>query len=319
MFKTIKNGEEGFETVSLVHKDGLSCQILAEYGAALNSLKLKNSKGIPIEVIDGYANKQALDTATSKYKGVFLFPFPNRTKDGKYTFNKEERTFEINEPVRNNALHGLLYNKSFMVQSLQTFREKAVASLVYDYEGDNKAYPFPAKVVIEIELSLIDGFTCTSTITNTGTSAMPLGFGWHPYFATGSSVEEWEFSFPPALKLLVDEQMIPTGVTAEHNEFIMPMALGELHYDTGFRLKNPDGIQTFTVKDKVHDLEFAIWQEAGEQKFNYYQIYTPPSRRSVAIEPMTCPANALNSGEGLIILQAGESVSARFGIKNLQQ
>ena len=38
------------------------------------------------------------------------------------------------------------------------------------------------------------------------------------------------------------------------------------------------------------------------------------SRRSVAVEPMTCPPNAFRSGEGLVVLEPGQSFSAEWGL-----
>jgi galactose mutarotase-like enzyme len=38
-------------------------------------------------------------------------------------------------------------------------------------------------------------------------------------------------------------------------------------------------------------------------------------RRGVAIEPMTCPPNALRTGTDVIVLQPGHEWTARWGIE----
>jgi aldose 1-epimerase len=38
------------------------------------------------------------------------------------------------------------------------------------------------------------------------------------------------------------------------------------------------------------------------------------NRRSVAIEPMTCPPNAFRTGDGLITLEPGASQTCSWGI-----
>jgi aldose 1-epimerase len=38
-------------------------------------------------------------------------------------------------------------------------------------------------------------------------------------------------------------------------------------------------------------------------------------RRSIAVEPMTCPPNAFRTGEGVIVLEPGESTTGRWGIE----
>jgi aldose 1-epimerase len=57
-----------------------------------------------------------------------------------------------------------------------------------------------------------------------------------------------------------------------------------------------------------------------EAPYQFLMVYTPDAipdasrRRSLAIEPMTCAPNALRSGDGLIVLQPGQSTSATWGI-----
>jgi 4-hydroxyphenylpyruvate dioxygenase-like putative hemolysin len=47
--------------------------------------------------------------------------------------------FPINEPARNNALHGFLFNQPFKISKMQTFREKVQATLDYEYTSLAKA------------------------------------------------------------------------------------------------------------------------------------------------------------------------------------
>ena len=58
-----------------------------------------------------------------------------------------------------------------------------------------------------------------------------------------------------------------------------------------------------------------------DARFRYLQVYTgdtlePEERRrqGIAIEPMTCPANAFRSGVDLIGLEPGGSWRGRWGI-----
>ncbi|WP_244632346.1 MULTISPECIES: hypothetical protein [unclassified Microbacterium] len=58
-----------------------------------------------------------------------------------------------------------------------------------------------------------------------------------------------------------------------------------------------------------------LWQGEG---FDYVQVYTTPAypgqRLAVAIEPMTAPADALNSGLGIRRLSTDESWTLHWGI-----
>ena len=82
--------------------------------------------------------------------------------------------------------------------------------------------------------------------------------------------------------------------------------------DNGFHLEI-EGIfcQTELI---AQDKKLIIWQETGDNKMNYLVIYTPPSRQSVAIEPLTSNINAFNNGEDLIILEPNEKLSGEIRI-----
>jgi aldose 1-epimerase len=56
-----------------------------------------------------------------------------------------------------------------------------------------------------------------------------------------------------------------------------------------------------------------IWQKAGIEQYNAIQIYTPPDRMSIAIEPMTSEPDALNHHRGLIVIPPGEERAFTFG------
>ena len=58
-----------------------------------------------------------------------------------------------------------------------------------------------------------------------------------------------------------------------------------------------------------------IWQQAGAEQYNAIQIYTPPTRASIAIEPMTSEPDALNHHRGLIEIPPGKSRIFAFGAK----
>jgi aldose 1-epimerase len=59
-----------------------------------------------------------------------------------------------------------------------------------------------------------------------------------------------------------------------------------------------------------------VW---AEPVYRWVQVFTTgdfpgKSTRAVAIEPMTCPPDALNSGVDLVWLKPGESWAGRWGI-----
>jgi aldose 1-epimerase len=63
----------------------------------------------------------------------------------------------------------------------------------------------------------------------------------------------------------------------------------------------------------------AVW---GDTRLDWAQVFTVKGAdtgvdgvRGIAVEPMSCPANAFNSGDGLVVLAPEESWSAGWGIE----
>ena len=91
-----------------------------------------------------------------------------------------------------------------------------------------------------------------------------------------------------------------------------------LAFDTCFEIKpGKDGIQTTELHDEEAGLTIQLWQETGENKYNYIQVFIPPDRSSIALEPATCNINAFNNLEGLITLKPEETYEAAYGVRLL--
>lgn len=300
---SLKNNSTG-EYVSLI----------PAFGATLNQVAL--SKGDKVyELVDGCKTYDALlDEGKNTFKGSSLFPFPNRIKDGRYAFEGKQYQLNVNFPQENNAIHGLLLTENFTVVSKQSTDDKASVTLQYDYSRQFEGYPFKCILTYELELGK-EGFSCKTTITNSDTVSIPVGQGWHPYFKTGSNVDELVVKLPSDSLYLVDERMIPTLQLTGVNGYNGEKKIGSDKFDTGYKVKNSGTIAKTEITDPAQNIKLIVWQETGLGKYNFLQVYTPPSRQTIAIEPMTCLADAFNNQQGLIILKPGETVSTSFGVK----
>ena len=314
MFSIVTEPFGNSRKISAYHKNGICLEILPDYGAALNALTVPTRDGKYINIIDGYhSDGEAIETG-ALYKGVFLFPFPNRLKNGSWNWSGSPFEFPINEPARNNALHGLLYNRQFKIEETTATAELAFVHLSYTPLVMDDCYPFDYRIDIEYIITEIEGLVVKTRVTNPGTGTMPFGLGWHPYFTTGSKVNDLILSAPDLNSLEIDGQMIPTGRDLSYHLFDRPQNMGEVNLDTGFEIKTTDRYQ-IQIFDPEKKLKFTVWQDAGEEGYSYVQIYTPPHRNSIAIEPMTCRANALQTQTGGIqMLEAGNSQQFEWGI-----
>lgn len=285
---------------------GVKLGLLPDFGGLINSLQL--GRGAPREVIAGFADADAA-RADVQYRGIVLFPFANRIAAGKYTWLGEKYQFPINEPGLGNALHGFLYRMA--PAKFEESREGDTATLtaIYDYTGDRPYYPFPAQIAMQYTLAA-DSLTLTSVVTNKGDRPMPLSYGWHPYFTLGAPADQLELTLPSARHILVDQHGIPTGreVPAE-----VSGSLAGVKLDDHFALTAQSGISEVRLWHPEQKRGLVIWQDA--QQYPYIQVFIPPNRDAVAVEPMTSCIDAFNNGAGLITLPPGAAFTGRNGVR----
>jgi len=314
MFTTELQDFGSGKKITISHKSGIRAEILPEYGAALNGLYIPTRNQKIENIIDGYLSDDEPQKTGTLYKGVFLFPFPNRLKDGQWKYKGKELQFPINEPSRNNALHGILYNQKFEIIDLFSSSEFGSAHLRYNPIQIPQYYPFKYQIDIEFILTESDGLTVKTQVQNLSDEAMPFGLGWHPYFRTGNPIDSIVLNMSDIKSLEVDSQMIPKGPSFTFRMFDFPNLIKETFLDTGFEILKPDKFEV-QIFDEDKKLKFNIWQHSNEDGFSYLQVYTPPDRKSIAIEPMTSRANALQDNEGGIQnLAPGGSQSYVWGV-----
>lgn len=294
-----------------------SVDILPDFGSILNDFTIYKN-GIPIHLIKGYkTDVEMRELAPKVYRSSILFPYPNRIKDGEYKFNGKQHQFDINFPDEHNSIHGLVHDLPFEVIGEQATESEAKVILGLDYKGELPGYPFLFKIQITLVFNHKDEFTMQTSIQNPGSDVLPFGYGWHPYFNAGSSVDHMEISFPSTHKLIVDDRMIPTGDRASYDQFNSESSLEGVQLDDCFLVGSGQKKVVTRIRDTHTGAHYSVWQESGVDKFNFLQVYTPPDRDCIAIEPMTCPPDAFNSGESLLKLNPGASWAGTFGVSVL--
>ncbi len=284
--------------------------IIPQFGANLNELVLNN--GIQsFAVVDGDTTPHEL-ILNAAFKSAKLTPFPNRINQGKYSFNDKDYQLMTNMPPH--AIHGLVFNKEFSVVSQTATVSEASIVLHYQYRAETTGYPFNFDVELRFLLSQ-NGLSTTTTITNTGAATIPVGDGWHLYFQCPSKVDNCLLQLPSDNMLVSDATLIPTGIAKPYIDFSTSKMIGNTAFDDCFTISLNKPIAEVVLTDVASDLSVIAWQEVGNRKYNYVQIYTPPHRNSIAIEPMTCPPNVLNNKERLIVLQPNEKLVIDCGVK----
>ncbi|MEZ0485077.1 aldose 1-epimerase [Fibrella aquatica] len=288
--------------------------ILPEYGAILRQLVLRKGD-TRYTLIHSPASAQAL-RADETFASAFLYPFPSRVFQGIYRFDGEAYALPMNESMRDNALHGFVHPKPFRVITQEQTHEHALLSMAYEYRGDEPGYPFLFSLTITYTLSA-QGLTLQFEALNTGIRPSPAAFGWHPYFTLNNApTDELTLTLPSQTVVTLDDHMIATGTAPAAANRLGTFSLKEVSLDTPWVASfiDIDGQrQAKTVLQwPADDVSLEITQS---DSLGYVVVYTPDRRDSIAIEPQTANVNAFNNGEGLTVLQPGDTLSGQIGVQ----
>lgn len=314
MFYDIKTSGSGrFEKIVVSNsRTGDEIVVYPKFGALLNNLRLSHG-GRTFDVLEGYPDEAGLE-GLSYSKGIKLSPFPNRIRDGRYDFNGHSYQLNINKANENNAIHGFLQRAAFTVEDMDSRYGFVHLVMAHTYDGSAPGYPFPYTLRLKYDFRPGE-MTCTTEATNEGTGPMPFGDGWHPYFTLGEPADELLLELPAKDYLLTDERMIPTRQMKDIHAFHVLEPIAGHAFDTGFLLSPDESMATTRLHSRFNRVTLEMWQQTGPRKYNCLQVFVPPHRQSVALEPMTCAADAFNNGIELIILEPGERFSASYGVR----
>lgn len=253
--------------------------------------------------------------------GAVLVPWPNRVAGARWTENGEVHDLEMTEPRRGNAIHGLVRHETWTV----TEHGKARVALELTVDAQ-PGYPFPFRTTISYELG-VRGLNVTHGVHNLGEARMPFGVGAHPYVRPGNaSMADCDLKLAATMVAVLDEhRMVPVGPMRDIRSTGYDFRRGELlcnleldHAFGGCKPRGGGGLIKHAIKGREGGVE--LW---ADPDFRWVQVYTPdnfPGAKggfAVAIEPMTCPPDALNSGIDLLHLDPGESWTGRWGIMPL--
>jgi aldose 1-epimerase len=248
--------------------------------------------------------------------GAVLVPWPNRLRGGRYRFEGTEHQLALTEPDKGNAIHGL----ARWVRWTPVLHEPTRVTLATDLVPQT-GYPFEVHVEVTYALGAEAGLTITTSAHNTGSGRAPFGAGFHPYLSVrGAALDDTHVTVPAGERLMVDGVAIPIGtqsVAGTAYDLRDGRRLDQLRMDdcfTGLDVDDGRGL----AEVRAGDAGARIW---FDETFRYLQVFTPDELAggvpAIAIEPMTCPADAFNSTDGLLVLDAGETWTGSWGIQPL--
>ena len=261
---------------------------VVEVGGGLRSFEVG---GRP--VLDGYA----ADEMCTAGRGQLLLPWPNRLAEGRYTFGGQDFQLPITDGGTGSAIHGLARWQRWELATPAP--DTCVATLELPPQPG-----WPFLLDLSTTYTVAPGrLQVTIEATNVGGEPCPFGAGQHPYLAV--PVDTTGLRLPVATRLELSEGM-PTGRTEPAERELSP--IGQRRLDDCYTDLDADwSVQVTPPGGPTLEL-------SGDRVWRYLQVFSgdtvpQPERRrqGLAVEPMTCPPNAFVTGEGLIVLQPGES------------
>jgi aldose 1-epimerase len=241
------------------------------------------------------------DPTQHAFRGALLAPWPNRVVGGRWSWLGTEHQLPVNDAGTDAALHGLVIDRDFEVRD-----STAVSVTLTHALQPTDGYPYP--LLLEVTYSLSEqGLAGSLTATNSGDAPVPVGLGVHPYLEANGIVDDLVVMLPGGTEVKTDDRWRETGrvpVTPLHG------ALGPRQIDAAFtdlstdeaRVRRPDGLEVLLR-----------WGPTARWLVVYTGDTLPEAdrRRSIAIEPQTCPPNGLATGE-LDVLEPGASLTLEW-------
>ena len=259
-------------------------------------------------VLDGYR----AGAVAGGSRGVVLLPWPNRVRDGRWAWQGRDLQLDIRSRKQPNALHGLVAAQQWTVLDEGT-GTATVGTVLEPHTG----YPFRLAAAVDYELGRT-GLTVTVRARNVGAGTAPLGAGMHPYLHVGATEDGGiggaELTVGARTELVTDGGL-PTG---ERRPFDGDVGrIGDRAFDTPLTdlERDDDGWARVRLSGPAGEVVLAV-----DEQWPWLQLYTGDQfpegqhRRSLAIEPMSCPPNALADGIDLVVLEPGEEWSGTWSL-----
>lgn len=291
--------------------DGPVTAVVAELAASLRRVQVDGT-----DLVQDYG----ADALPSGASGIVLVPWPNRVRDGRWTLDGTAQQLDVTEPSKGNASHGLLRNTGYRVTD-RSDSAVTLSAAVFPQHG----YPFHLDVSVRYALTP-SGIDVTYGVHNVGEGSAPFGVGSHPYLRVGdTAMRDLVVTVSGERLLETDERSLPVRevpVEGSGRDLRSGAALRGLDLDTAYTgLTTVDG----KVRHRLTAPDGTAVELAADPVFGWVQVFTNEVYDTddgridaVAVEPMTCPADAFNSGTDLLRLEPGEQWVAGWSLALLR-
>lgn len=266
------------------------------------------------------------DAAVDLACGVTLAPWPNRVRGARWEHRGRRLLLEATEPGAGNALHGLVATTVFTVRDRTPDRVRLATRI-----AGEPGYPFALNLEVTYVLG-DDGLRVEQAVQNTGVETAPVALGAHPYLCLGSQdVRTLELVVPAGTTLLLSEDHLPrdqASVAGTPYDLRRGSEVGRM---PGHAVYTDFIVDTAEPAPAVHHLlrgregTLELWTSSRMRWLQVYRTVQFPAPEgtgtmlaALAIEPMTAPPDALNSGLDLEWVAPGASWAVSWGLRLLR-
>ncbi len=265
------------------------------------------------------------EVARPMYAGVLCAPWPNRVADAIYRFRDVTHRLAPTPEEPGHALHGLVTGAPWQIVAAAAYRVRLSTSV-----ADVPGWPFRLGLTVDYAVGP-DGMDARLVATNIGADTLPYGCCPHPYLVApvehddAGRNDRWTMSLPAGTALGSDERKLPTGpidVTGTALDFREGAVVGPTEIDHCFTdlARDSDGWSWARISATAPDVPGLAAEVSWGPWATWLQVFStdrpgsPVHRKALAIEPMSCPPNAYNSGVDLVELAPGAQHEAQWAI-----
>jgi aldose 1-epimerase len=265
-----------------------------------------------------YADPQFLQGGSPTRTGIpILFPFPNRIRDGRFTWVDEEYSLPRNDPAKKNAIHGFACRRPWRVVERGDDAESAwvTGEFIGSRDARDCRSLWPADYSIRVTYRLQAGkLRMEATVSNPDRVPLPFGLGYHHYFRVDA---DNSLLHVPARSYWELQDTLPTGArrpVSGPRDLNQPKPFQDLEVDDVLADLSGDAGE-LVFRGSVRRTQGTEVRLHTSPAFREAVVFTPPHRQAFCIEPYTCTTDAINLQQrgvdaGLLVLEAGQTWSA---------
>lgn len=249
-------------------------------------------------------------TAANRTAGIpFLFPFANRLAGLRYEaagrgVTLPPHSLSLRYDRNGLPMHGLMW-PHLQWEIAEASGTSLSARLDWSHPQGLAVFPYPCGLSMTANIAP-GSLTVETVVAATGDIEVPVSFGFHPYFGLDGNRADWRIALPEMRRLELDARQIPTGASVPFSG--VDGRLGTRDFDDGFALTGAGATLSIGYEGRRISVDLL-------EGYTHAQVYAPHEQNYIAFEPMTAPANALVSGEGLRLVPKGGSFRATFRIR----